>query len=336
MSLVNELGVSDSPIIRKETFMKRLLALLIVVVCVSTARAGPDSLADVFPLSVGNQWTYRYLTQLQQNGSQLVVTTDSGQATYSIVDAVHASDSTSWFLREHRDLIHRYEIGAWDTTYSIQDSSTFELIENLTGHHQLYVLGDYTQQHVFFFTKDFTDTTTVARFRNVGIDGTITFESKEPGTLPPPLFHSLFTFERGVGLQEVDYAGGFVDLSLDAHHHLLSAIITSVGYPSAGTRPTTFRLFQNYPDPFNPTTTIQYSLTPSLSQWERESRQGRVRVTLKVYDLLGREVATLVDETKQPGTYAVQWDARGMASGVYVYQLKAGSFIDTKKLVLLR
>ena len=114
-----------------------------------------------------------------------------------------------------------------------------------------------------------------------------------------------------------------------------SGLITSALGGPASDEPSTFHLAQNYPNPFNPTTTIRYSVAPSLAPWERGA-EGRVRVTIKIYDVLGREVATLVNGTKQPGTYTVLWDARGMASGVYVYQLKAGSFIDTKKLVLLR
>jgi hypothetical protein len=59
-------------------------------------------------------------------------------------------------------------------------------------------------------------------------------------------------------------------------------------------------------------------------------------VTLKVYDLLGREVATLLNEVKQPGSYSVTWDASGFASGVYYYKLQAGSFNEIKKMVLIR
>jgi hypothetical protein len=88
--------------------------------------------------------------------------------------------------------------------------------------------------------------------------------------------------------------------------------------------PTKTTLSQNYPNPFNPTTAIGYQLS-TVSY-----------ATLKVYDVLGREVATLVNEVKQPGTYTVQWNAIGMASGVYFYRLQAGSFTETRKLVVLR
>jgi hypothetical protein len=88
--------------------------------------------------------------------------------------------------------------------------------------------------------------------------------------------------------------------------------------------PITFQLFQNFPNPFNPTTTIQYSV-PNTEY-----------VNLKIYDILGREAASLVDETRAPGTYRVIWDASGFSSGVYFYWLKAGGFAETKKLVLVR
>ena len=98
------------------------------------------------------------------------------------------------------------------------------------------------------------------------------------------------------------------------------------------TKPDAFALEQNYPNPFNPTTKIKYtipSVTLSLSK-------GDVYVTLKVYDVLGNEIATLVNEQQQPGTYEVEFNADKLSSGVYYYQIISGSFIDTKKMVLLR
>jgi hypothetical protein len=88
--------------------------------------------------------------------------------------------------------------------------------------------------------------------------------------------------------------------------------------------PTVYSLWQNYPNPFNPSTKFGF----------RIAEFGLV--TLKVYNLLGQEVATLVNEEMKPGSYEVTWDASGMASGVYFYRLQAGSFVETKKLVLMR
>jgi len=93
------------------------------------------------------------------------------------------------------------------------------------------------------------------------------------------------------------------------------------------------QLFQNYPNPFNPTTTIRYEIPSSL--FSQMGEQGGF-VSLKVYDLLGCEVAVLVNEQKPAGTYSVQWNAIGMSSGIYFYRLQAGSFAETKKLVLMK
>ncbi len=85
-----------------------------------------------------------------------------------------------------------------------------------------------------------------------------------------------------------------------------------------------FILCQNYPNPFNPTTTISYSI-PEQSQ-----------VELKVFDVLGREVAELVNKEQPSGSYQVNFDASNLGSGVYFYQIRAGSFMESKKMILLK
>ncbi len=98
-----------------------------------------------------------------------------------------------------------------------------------------------------------------------------------------------------------------------------------------GNVPTGFRLGQNYPNPFNPSTHIPFSV------WGSGLPAGQAGfVSLKVYDMLGREVRTLVNDNLPPGSYDVTWDAAGMPSGVYMYRLRAGNFVDTKKMLLLR
>jgi hypothetical protein len=97
---------------------------------------------------------------------------------------------------------------------------------------------------------------------------------------------------------------------------------------------TTYKLEQNYPNPFNPTTNIQYGIS---------SRQF---VSLIVFDVLGNEIAALVNEEKEAGSYEVEFSAKGgstsggnaysISSGVYFYQLKAGSYVETKKMILIR
>jgi hypothetical protein len=101
--------------------------------------------------------------------------------------------------------------------------------------------------------------------------------------------------------------------------------ITSTGVAEGkNIQPLEFSLRQNYPNPFNPSTSIQYSVA------------GNQNVTLKVFDVLGREIATLVNEQKAPGTYRVQFDGNKLGSGMYFYTLRAGSFTETKQMMLVK
>jgi hypothetical protein len=97
---------------------------------------------------------------------------------------------------------------------------------------------------------------------------------------------------------------------------------TSVG--DEAREPTTFALFQNYPNPFNPATTIRFTLPL------------REHVTLKVFDVLGQEVATLVNEELNAGEHTVVFDAKNLPSGVYFYRLTTPTFSQTKPMVVLK
>ena len=90
------------------------------------------------------------------------------------------------------------------------------------------------------------------------------------------------------------------------------------------TPPKEFKLEQNYPNPFNPTTTIQYQLPADA------------RVTLKVYDILGSEVVTLVNEDQEAGYKEVKFSGSSIASGMYIYRLTSGSFSSIKKMMLVK
>ena len=133
--------------------------------------------------------------------------------------------------------------------------------------------------------------------------------------------------------------------------------------------PLMFELQQNYPNPFNPTTTIKYSISTqqvslrapmqsergnlsnisqsltkptdcfgrsSLAMTKTFSRNDAVNVNLTVYDVLGRKVATLVNERQAPGNYSVRFNAENLASGIYFYKLSAGEINITKKMILMK
>jgi hypothetical protein len=88
--------------------------------------------------------------------------------------------------------------------------------------------------------------------------------------------------------------------------------------------PKSFMISQNYPNPFNPVTNIRYDLP------------NDVRVLIKIYDLLGREIKTLVNEFKKAGSYIISFNGAELASGVYFYRIAAGNFVSVKRMVLLK
>jgi hypothetical protein len=110
--------------------------------------------------------------------------------------------------------------------------------------------------------------------------------------------------------------------------------------PRPSGQPAAFALEQNYPNPFNPETRIRYTVPASSGSGRNavaaagSAHGGTVR--LAVYDLLGREVAVLVDERKPAGSYEVTFDAARLASGVYVYRLTAGAFVGSRRMVVVR
>lgn len=98
----------------------------------------------------------------------------------------------------------------------------------------------------------------------------------------------------------------------------------TVGVEDNTQLPQIFALDQNYPNPFNPSTKISWQSPVAGYQ------------SIKVYDVLGNEVATLINEEKPVGSYEVEFNASNLSSGVYLYKLQAGNFVETKKMILLR
>lgn len=131
-----------------------------------------------------------------------------------------------------------------------------------------------------------------------------------------------------VDISQGNYSYRLKQIDFDGTSSYSEIIEVNIGFPK------TFSLEQNYPNPFNPSTVIAYQVHAS------------VKLTLKVYDLLGREVATLVDDYRNPGKYEVEFSAKGgsvsggnahsLPSGIYFYKLEAGNFVDIKKMILLK
>ncbi len=141
-------------------------------------------------------------------------------------------------------------------------------------------------------------------------------------------YHTVCFNSDSTGL-DMWYAGaasaGFAgDIGLASLDTIPQPVITSIQSENQNNIPNDFTLYQNYPNPFNPSTLIKYQI-PKVSF-----------VTLKVYDILGNEILTLVNEEKAIGVYELNFHHTALSSGVYFYKLQAGDFLDTKKMVLLK
>lgn len=152
----------------------------------------------------------------------------------------------------------------------------------------------------------------------------------EPGNISAVTQWSLFGLEDGLydwSVQAVDaaYVGSIV-----------STGVFQIGLPSSidddKNLPANFSLEQNYPNPFNPSTKIKYSIPSGIAGETKHS----VLTTLKIYDILGNEIATLVNEQKPAGFYEATFNASALSSGIYFYKLQAGSFSQTNKMLLLK
>jgi hypothetical protein len=152
------------------------------------------------------------------------------------------------------------------------------------------------------------------------------------------------TYVKDIGLTNMTQTGG----SGYSTDDLIGCVINGVLYgdtsltglePISTNVPQNFSLSQNYPNPFNPSTKIRFDIPLSRGvppgQPARLSAGG-VSVRLIIFDLLGREVATLVNQQLKPGTYEVDWDGTNYPSGVYFYKLIAGDFTETKRMVLIK
>ena len=121
---------------------------------------------------------------------------------------------------------------------------------------------------------------------------------------------------KGVGKQGLD----IVSISPDYKINVVSTSVDNINSEI----PASFKLFQNYPNPFNPSTIINYSI-PKTSH-----------IIIKVFDIVGREVVTLINEEKLPGNYNLYFNGSNLPSGIYFYSILAGSYTQTKKMVLIK
>ncbi len=283
----------------------------------------PEKNVNYYPLNVGNRWFYKELgISCGYDGcdsyTRLIKVKVSGEITkpnnrrYRVVEHFRAKDNVlieTEYLRIDSSTARVYaytnegsEILKWDFAMTVNDSLTFR-----DGYPEYQSLTLTQQDRDTVFSK------WVA---------TMEFEQYNLG-IP------YYRFAKGFGLiyrwHEFDFG--------NAEMHLQGAVIDGVVYgdtllvgidEAEQTQPNTITLHQNYPNPFNPSTTIVYELP------------RRAQVKIEIFDSSGRRVATLFDAPQNPGRHELNFNATHLASGVYYYRLKAGQFMQTKKMLLVK
>lgn len=280
-----------------------------------------DSLADVFPLAVGNQWTFGYDYNFGDIGV-LYQMRDTGAVTVRVVGSDTEGDTARWQIYETG--VHWTQMNNQPWTGPLGRTDSFEVVEVRTGRHRLHRTGDpaNVRRSVLPLLSNLTDTGHVNRFMPVDSQGTVLLNTAED----PPATILVLRFRRDVGLTSsyvCTAITGFPYYSTTCA--LQNYSLTGVFGPSDSPIPSGYHLEQNFPNPFNATTRVVFNV----------GNAGMV--TLRVFDLLGREAATLVNGQLTAGRHTATFNGASLSSGVYLYRLEATSApVLTRTMVLLK
>lgn len=316
-------------------YLLRGLSVGFILLFPASCPAQQDSLVDCFPLSVDNQWLYRFDHWAfvdYDPGSE--TTTDSGTSLLKVVGKIDYPDSVLWTFIEQRSFHHRVVLfvsGSFvivDTT--IIDSASFEVVELKSGRHGLYrrIRGSQPLARdtgtfwysAFPFQRNMPDTARIYRYYTVDSSQTtlLTMKYEEFGLA------LVISLRKDSGLVSLS-VGSTVTLWFEhTNHELVSGIIVDVVKPSTSTLPPSAHLAQSYPNPFNPTTQIEFDLSTDC------------HVTLTIHSLLGELIERLIDKRLRPSHYVTRFDASQLSSGVYIARLWVGDFTSSRKMVLIR
>ena len=286
------------------------LLITLQILFAGSLYAQEGSSADYFPMHVGDTWYYDWPPP-QSNPWAMRTIRDSlsiGGRTYyrrTYGDGVDGIDT----LR--RDSVGNIRKFSGSKEYILYD---FQADSGTTYRYELDTVSGRSGVSYYYVLVDKYIT---ARIPAGTFEHCVNLWFKMPRTADNDY---LYTFAPNVGL--IIKEGGY-----GITERLTSAFVNGVHVVSVDERtspPTEYTLHQNYPNPFNPSTTITYEL-PNSSE-----------VRLSVFDMLGREVSVLVNERNEAGVHDVKFDGSNVASGVYVYRLTVGDFVQSKKLVLLK
>ena len=276
-----------------------------------------------YPLSIGNKWIFENYRQEFEPPS---IKEFIGISIMEVIDDTLVNSQIYYKLKD--------EPLYWniDTGFVRPDSLDAKLFIYLPGQNSEVLYEDFIAQVGDTIWIDSTEYKILEREEPFSVWGKDTYKR----TIDYQFRFQGYELVKDIGL----FKWGFSDFFAIYTKELKGCIIDGVIYGDTTTvgvedeqKPlaTNFKLEQNYPNPFNPSTKIKFTI-PSVGTGYIPS----LHITLKVYDVLGNEIATLVNEEKLAGEYEIEFNASSLPSGVYVYQLKAGSFIQTKKMILLK
>lgn len=211
----------------------------------------------------------------------------------------------------------------------VTDNASQWISKHITAMNDTFRIGTIVSEAPFAYT--WSDH---ASFWNYGFPAVCLIECAPPTIsnqyyTANPYFH---TTSDSLALLNMDLVRTSARLTL-ASFATISSLQTSIKQKT-DTSPFEFVLEQNYPNPFNPTTTIVYTIPARRVESSTVKRHNYV--SLRVYNLLGQEVAIVVNELKEPGSHAVQFDASHLPSGIYIYRLQAGNIVQVKKMTMIR
>ncbi|MFA6596715.1 MAG: T9SS type A sorting domain-containing protein [Ignavibacteriaceae bacterium] len=217
--------------------------------------------------------------------------------------------------------------------FSSVDSNTINLLSdtllgiNVTVSHPRDIITDIPQKNLFYTNSVEIEYFFVKGTDSIGGGKKYLNRLENSNSFSDSIYFSSSLYNQGY---EIKYRFHLTDKGIIPSpstypgNGFLSYKIDPVNIDKENPQIQNFQLAQNYPNPFNPSTRIEYSVASSQN------------VTLKVFDILGNEVATLVNELKVPGVYTVQFDGGNLTSGVYFYKLQSGSFVQSKKFILMK
>lgn len=305
--------------------MKKIVLLLLVLTCTRIAFT-----QEYFPLQLGNRFKYNYSWYRHWTGG--------GSSSGDTIIFIKITDTSTFYGKKYFFCTgFSFYSNAWlrvdsitKSLYKYDNSNSCSLYYKETLIDSLGILQSGLENYCsgYYFHSKSNDTlfnaVSFVKFFSKITNGEINTKDVQE---THRYYNSLFGLKNFYDSWSYGPSGGTDNIQL------IGCIIDGTGYGDTALTnvnlissriPEIFSLKHNYPNPFNSTTNIKFQILNA----------GNAKIT--VFDIMGREVATLVNEKLQPGTYEVRFDAGNLPSGIYFYQLKTENYIETKKLVLLK